>query len=157
MDDSSKGSVRIDFANLQDKTRNGKPYQHLHGLLKFEIDSRRVPHMGYWSENDVCFNQWIGILVSIQKAVQEKQPAYLFDECEQGQPAFLFEVTPPSQIFLSIVESECGEGFQDPDWQKVAFAYADFKRAFLHFKERFLQHIAEIAPHQVDYWTAQFS
>jgi hypothetical protein len=151
-------SVKIEFAKLQDKGRKpGNPYSHIHGYLKLEIDGRSVPDMGYWGPDDVCFNQWIAVFASIRHAVQKGLPSYKFDETEQGQPAFLFEVKPGSQIALSIVQSESGEGKDDPEWQQVTFSYAAFKAAFLEFKIHFLSEITRNAPGQLEYWTELFN
>jgi hypothetical protein len=148
--------MKIKFAKLQNKTYRGNPYSHIHGYLNFEIDGRSVPHMGYFGADDVCFNQWIAVFAGVRKAVQRQLPFYKFDEFEQGQPAFLFEVKPGSRIALSIIKSESGEGHDDPDWQQVTFRYADFKAEFLDFRTRFLAEISRIAPVQLDYWTEQF-
>ncbi|NJL56741.1 hypothetical protein HC928_17495 [bacterium] len=150
-------TVKIEFAKLQDKAGNyGNPYSHIHGYLNVEIGGRSVPHLGYWGPDDVCFNDWIEVLSKIRRAVQKGLPSYKFDEFEQGQPAFLFEVKPGSQIALSIIQSESGEGEDDPEWQQVVFSYADFKAAFLAFKLNFLAEISSIAPEQLAYWTEKF-
>lgn len=149
-------SVKIEFSKLQNKTYQGDSYAHIHGHLNFEIGGRSVLAMGYFGPNDVCFNTWIVVFVGIIKAVKERRESYKFDEYEQGQSAFLFEVKSPAQVVLSIIKSESGEGYDHPDWQNIAFSYADFEATFLGFKSDFLGEISRIAPHQLKYWSKKF-
>ena len=65
---------------------------HIHGELRFQIGDRIVPYMGFWNGDDVCFNTWIEEFENIVEAFDGiREATYLFDEGEQGQPAYRFD------------------------------------------------------------------
>jgi len=150
-------TVKIEFGKMKNKTLRGVPYDHIHGYMNIEIGGRPIPRLGYGGKNDVCFNTWIVELANLRKAVQERKSSYTFDEYEQGQPAYLFEIRPQSMIALSLIDSESGHGKGDKRWKQVLFSYADFKSELLKFRGEFLAEISEISPDLVDFWTAKFS
>ena len=147
-------SVKLELGILKDASQKRKhKFEHLHGYLNFEINGRSVPYMGYWGEDDVCLNDWLHIFMDLRLVMKRNQKTYLFDDCEQGQPAYLFEVISENSIQLSVVDSECGDGLGDPEWQKVPFTYVDFEAEFLKLKKEFLAKIADIAPKKLHHWT----
>ena len=64
---------------------------HVHGNLTIGIGGRAFPGLGYWGPSDVCLGMWAAELQSVANAVRTSADArYLFDEGEQGQPAYEF-------------------------------------------------------------------
>lgn len=72
----SQLSVKISFGNLVVINSEEEPASlsslddncHIHGDLQFCIGEKRVPYMGYWSNDDVCFSDWINKFEGIVKA-----------------------------------------------------------------------------------------
>jgi hypothetical protein len=129
---------------------------HVHGGLQIKIGDRVVPHLGYFGPDDVCFSTWLVELDDILKEFEGKRIAqYLFDEGEQGQPAFLFE-REGEQVFLSIIDSEISEGEGDNEWQKVAFSYQEFVTQVKHVRSSFLSELEVAAPATYKKWVASF-
>jgi hypothetical protein len=64
---------------------------HVHGRVTIEIAGRAVPHLGHLGPDDVCLNTWLVGLCNAVNALAETGGKYIFDEGEQGQPAFSFE------------------------------------------------------------------
>src|SRR5262249_39813612 len=145
----------ISFHNLAVlKTRDNRRYplemlalgNHIHGELRLQINGRNVPRMEYWSVDDVCFAQWIAQLTAICTAFRGNiQAVYIFDEGEQGQPAFKFARNGDT-VMLSIVASEISGGHAHTDWQNIAFQYKEFVQAYELFKHEFLAEISRVAP-----------
>jgi hypothetical protein len=162
----SQQSVRISFKNLSALKMevNAKPMPlssldancHIHGNLQFCIGEKQVPSMGYWSEDDVCFSDWIHEFEGIIKAFSGKENAsYTFDEGEQGQAAYLFEKEGES-VYLSIIDSVLTDMEGDPDWQRVEFGYSDFLEQYQEFKAQFLNQLYADAPRFAAQWVANF-
>lgn len=150
-------SIRIHFRNLQDATSETQvPYSHIHGFLGIEIGGRLVPYLGYEGKDDVCFNDWIENLITLRNIVDgEIDDQYVFDEYEEGQPAFQFDIEDGEAgkvIRLSIVETDIGEGFDDPDWQGIAFSYDDFLLALANFRHHFMEWIGQRASESYSIW-----
>ena len=143
-------NVHIQFNNLyvSDSDLDGNPiqlpleqlpgmedavYQHVHGFLEIQIKGRKLPYLGFLSEHDVCFNTWIVVLYEVQQAVRNSIHAeYIFDEGEQGQPAFQFQ-REDDWVYISIVDASIGDGKADPEWQHIACNYTDFDHAIQGF------------------------
>ncbi|MDB6132950.1 MAG: hypothetical protein JWM59_1193 [Verrucomicrobiales bacterium] len=124
---------------------------HVHGGLRLEIGGRLVPHLGFFGPDDVCFGTWLAELGHVAKAFRAgTEGRHLFDEGEQGQPAFLFERHHDS-AFLSIVGSMYG-GEPDPDWQRAPFSPHEFLREQDRFRESFHAFLQAEAPHVADLW-----
>ncbi len=110
--------------------------------------------MGYWSQDDVCFSDWINEFEGIVKAFSGVERAsYTFDEGEQGQPAYLFEKEGES-IYFSIIDSVLSGMEGNPEWQRVEFGYSDFLKQYLEFKAQFLSQLYTAAPSFADQWRA---
>ncbi len=116
---------------------------HIHGNLHFEINGRKLPYMGYWGENDVCFGEWIQVLRDAINAREAGQLSFTYDEGEQGQPAFQFDFD-NKQVAISIVASKISDGEADPDWQYEIFDFAEFKEQFKLFQKNFLSSIEHV-------------
>ena len=108
-------------------------YSHIHGELRIEVAGRRLPHMGFFGPEDVCFNIWTRELTAAVKVLRPEDPStYTFDEGEQGQPAFQFR-REEQVIFVSIVDSVIGDGIADETWQRVPCTLRDFEFAVSTF------------------------
>jgi hypothetical protein len=158
---SQTKTVRIWFEKLV-TTRGGtelplselKRGDHLHGGLRLELGGRLVPNLGYFGPDDVCINTWLGELDAVARVFNaSKSGKYVFDEGEQGQPAFVFERA-NNAAYFRIVEG-IGGGTADPDWQRVEFSPDDFLTEHQRFREAFLAAIRTAAPKGALKWIAQ--
>lgn len=128
----------------------------VYGALLLKIQGRYVPYMGYWGMNDVCFSDWIGVLENVYREFSNKDTgSYIFDEGEQGQPAFLFEKAGDTMC-LSIVDSQLSDGEADEDWQRVAFSYGEFAVQYEKFYEQFVSELKRAAPSSADPWIEKY-
>jgi hypothetical protein len=149
-------SVKIHFRDLADVSpEDGQPYIHIHGFLGLEIHGRLVPYMGYGGPNDACFNDWIAVFVELKETVIENlEDHVMYDECEQGQPAFFFEIEDDGAVIsLSIIQSATGEGTDDPEWQQIRFSYSAFDLALENFRDHFMEWIRQRAPESYIHWS----
>jgi len=109
------------------------PEQHIHGGLRIEIGGRPVPHLGFFGKDDVCFDTWVEELTQlVKKLLNVPEFTHVFDEGEQGQPAFVFERR-GDKVFFSIRDSKFSGGKADPDWQEIEFTVGDFIIAYQGF------------------------
>ncbi|MEC4982941.1 MAG: hypothetical protein SAJ37_15870 [Oscillatoria sp. PMC 1068.18] len=160
-----KSSIKINFTDLA-TIKNGNSQRlllsdldmnsHIHGELIIKIKDRCVPRLGYWGKNDVCFSQWIQKLTNIRQNFRGKiNSVYVFDEGEQGQPAFLFE-RKGEMMYLSIVDSRLSDGKGEKNWQKVEFSYRDFVREYEGFCQQFFAEIEKAASQTAPLWVKKF-
>ena len=129
---------------------------HVHGGLRLEFDGRLVPSLGYWGPDDVCFGEWLSELAHAEAAVSQVNGRHVFDEGEQGQPAFVFE-REGDRGFFSIAASEFSGGEADPHWQRVEFSPADFVVAVSRLRESFATELRAAAPRAADEWIARLA
>ena len=157
--------VKITFANLVVLGEADDPAplselhedDHIHGRLSIEIGDRIVPYMGYWNSDDVCFNSWLAELDALTglfdvNAITE----YIYDEQEQGQPAFLFEKSDDIVFFSIIASCTSGHG-GDAAWQQVAFAYTDFQEQYQRMRADFFALVQSTAPIHGSLWLKQLT
>jgi hypothetical protein len=130
------------------------PDSHVHGGLRLEIAGRLVPYMGYWGPDDVCFNQWLEELQGAAAALGRDGGRHVFDEGEQGQPAFVFERA-DERGYFTIGPSDLSGVGGDPDWEKVAFLPADFISALAQFRNDFIAAIMREASVHGAQWLAE--
>jgi hypothetical protein len=131
-----------------------EPRDHIHGSLSIVLAGRRLPHMGYWGPDDVCLGQWAQELVAIRRTLSSSPTGeYVFDEGEQGQPAFRF-VCQGDEVRVSVVDSTLSGGKADPEWQEVACRFEDLRREIERFLKQFRAAIERHAPTAVDRWWA---
>jgi hypothetical protein len=129
---------------------------HVHGALLIKIQDRYVPYLGYWGANHICFSDWIRELENIYREFSNKETAsYIFDEGEQGQPAFLFEKDSDT-IRFSIVDSQLSDGEADEEWQRVAFSYSEFVAQYEKFFKQFVSGLKRAAPSTADQWIEKY-
>ncbi|MBC7920833.1 MAG: hypothetical protein H7Z75_07040 [Ferruginibacter sp.] len=126
---------------------------HIHGELQFVVGGRVVPYMGYFGPDDVCFNTWFGEFEQLIAHLDAlSSGAYIFDEGEQGQPAYQFDRR-GEHLYLSITASALSTGGEaDDDWQQVPFIYAVFKHQYLQCKTTFRATLANEAADVYEQW-----
>lgn len=124
------------------------------GELQIIIDGRVLPHLGYYSADDVSIGYWTIYLSEMFATFRKNIPSYTLYGGDQGQPDYLFEKE-NGDIYLSIIASDLG-GEKDPNWQRVKINYKEFKNAFIQFKEKLLLEIATHAPDMVSKWNEFF-
>ncbi len=77
---------------------------------------------------------------------------YVFDEGEQGQPAFEFR-RDDSRAFLSIIASQLDEDVKgDPDWQDVSCDLDELLSSVARFLDELRQKVNTLAPHAAAAW-----
>ena len=106
---------------------------HVHGRIAIEIAGRSLPYLGYFGDDDVCVDTWLVELAAARRALTAGT-TYVFDEGEQGQPAFRFD-RHGDTVLVSITKSEISDGTAHPDWQEIACEYAEFCAAVDGFVE----------------------
>ncbi len=129
--------------------------EHIHGGLRLEMGGRLVPDMGHWGPDDVCFNEWLVQLQTVARtfATADAGPVrHVYDDAEQGQPAFLFE-REGERAYFSIIASKIGGGDADPDWQRVEFSPEEFIAEHRRFQQAFLAELrASVPPAVLEEW-----
>lgn len=109
-----------------------------------ELGGRLVPDLGHFAPDDVCFNTWLTELHAVARTFQASSSGrHVFDEGEQGQPAFLFERAGDLAFFS--ISAGSGGGRANPDWQRVEFSPKDFLNEHKQFCDSFLTTIRAAA------------
>jgi hypothetical protein len=130
---------------------------HIHGELNLQIGGRLVPHLGLFDPSDVCFNTWLQELSAAARILGSSADArHVFDEGEQGQPAFVFERV-GDRAYFSINDSEISEGRADLEWQRVEFSPGDFLDAHVRFRDSLFALIRAAALQVAEEWIRQHS
>jgi len=79
-------------------------------------------------------NRWLNELQgAVRQLDREDQGTYVFDEGEQGQPAFRFRRS-SAHLLVSVEESLISGGARDPYWQDVSCEYDDFRFQVFRFR-----------------------
>lgn len=100
---------------------------HVHGDLKVLVNDRSLPQMGFWGPHDVCCNTWVVELCQAVRTLDVvDEGTYVFDEGEQGQPAFTFRRS-SAVLFVSVEDSLISGGVGNPEWKDVPCEYEDFR------------------------------
>jgi hypothetical protein len=146
--------IHISFRNLAVISGEGESLPlsalnhdcHIHGELEFKIGNKRVPYMGFGGPEDVCFSDWITQLDTVVHFFNRNDHfSYLYDEGEQGQPAYLFK-RQKEKCFLSIINSKYEHGGTGhPQWQQIEFGYRDFLNRYREFREKFFKELQAAA------------
>jgi hypothetical protein len=103
----------------------------------------------------VCFGEWVNELWHAAEALRAPGGRHVYDEGEQGQPAFVFE-REGDRGFFSIAASAISEVLADPDWQRVEFSPSDFLAAHDDFRTTFFAEVRAAAPTVAEKWLEQF-
>ena len=139
------GNERLPLAEV-------KADSHIHGALNFLISGRQLPHLGFFSFNDVCAGTWLHELDAMVRAfVSSSECRYVFDEGEQGQPAFVFERA-GELAFVSVCDAEYSGGSADPEWQRVECVSEDLIAACLAARKKFEKDLAHGAGREALTW-----
>jgi hypothetical protein len=101
---------------------------HIHGRFRIVINGRELPRLGFFGPDDVCLNEWTEQLLRIRGQLGATAGRYVFDEGEQGQPAFAFERS-GGDLFVSVLRSEIGDANGDESWSRVVCSAGDFLAA----------------------------
>ena len=132
--------------NLPISMLPGDGRRHIHGRLEIRIAGRELPCLG---GDDVCMDLWLVELHNAASALSAEDPAeYIYDEGEQGQPAFAF-VRRKDLVLVSIRDSEVSEhsgGYGLPDWQEVECRLSDFVAAVQQLETEFSQLVLAASP-----------
>lgn len=163
MAERERPTVRIWYENLAAMAVNDRhplfalaANSHVHGGLRLEFAGRLVPYLGYWGPDDVCFSQWLGELSQAAAAMGQPGGRHVFDEGEQGQPAFVFERDGDCGFF-SIAASELSGADADPDWQRVEFLLAEFVAAVTDLQASFATDLRAASPTEAEAWLTRFA
>jgi hypothetical protein len=127
---------------------------HVHGRLRIEIDGRELPHLGFFGPDDVCLYTWVPELARIRSALAGGDARYVFDEGEQGQPAFVFERVGET-VYVSIEDSRIAElsgGHGDAEWQRVPCIAADLFEAIDRFFVALRAQMLAAGPYGAHWW-----
>jgi hypothetical protein len=128
------------------------PDEHIHGGLRLQFGARFVPYLGYFGPDDACFNTWLKEWWFATRAFESATDTrYVFDEGEQGQPAYVFERA-GDRAYFSIVDAEFSGGKADPDWQCIEFSPHEFSSEHDRFRESFFAAVRAAAPYVADQW-----
>ena len=107
------------YANKASLERLGSEgHAHIHGRLEIQLGERPLPYLGYWGPDDVCLDTWLGVLLDLFNRTGTSKDEFVFDEGEQGQPAFVFR-RHGDQVGVSIEDSRISDGRGDPAWADV--------------------------------------
>jgi hypothetical protein len=118
---------------------------------------KALPCLGYVGNDDVCFNRWLEELHTVRDVLADSETAvYVFDEGEQGQPAFEFAREGPV-LFVSVIDAEHSGGEADPGYQRVACLWADFCAAFEAFCVSLRREVCDQTPDFGPVWWAQWA
>lgn len=79
----------------------------------------------------------------------------MFDEGEQGQPAFVFERDGDRGHF-SIAASELSEVGGDPEWERVGFMPGEFVAAYNGLRASFVTMLRHASPDTAEVWLARY-
>jgi len=157
---NAPSSVRMWLENLAVAETPPRPLEqlspnaHIHGGLRFEIQGRLVPYMGYWGPDDVCMGDWLVELQHAAAALREDGGRYVFDEGEQGQPAFEFSRR-DGHGYLSIIKSAFSDADGDEAWQDITFDPDEFIEALKALLDDFKARLSEKSPKVAPRWLAK--
>jgi len=125
---------------------------HIHGLLQFEISGKALPQLGFFGSDDVCFNTWIEELSRMLQTLAGASDAeYVFDEGEQGQPAFAFRRR-SERLSVSVVDSLLSGAPGDPSYQNIGCSWSEFHAAVTAFLGSFHEVLLEECPTMGQEW-----
>jgi hypothetical protein len=117
-------------ALAQDLTEDNN---HIHGKLELCVPGRPISRLGFWGPHDVCLNTWLQELLRVLRELDgSPDAAYVFDEMEQGQPAFEFRRS-SELLFISVEDSSTSGEQRDPECHGPC-DYDDFRLQVHRFR-----------------------
>jgi hypothetical protein len=125
---------------------------HVHGELTIRIAGKPLPSLGFVGSDDVCLNTWTQELKAVQEALSgEEDAVYVFDEGEQGQPAYEFR-REGELLFVSVVDSPLSGAHGDPSYQQVSCLWTDFLDSALSYRRLLKATLDSEAPEIAAKW-----
>ena len=108
--------------------------------------------MGFFGPHDVCLNTWLEEFANIIGSLSASAEAiYVFDEGEQGQPAFEFKRNGET-LSVSVIESTPSGGSADASFQSVCCQWAEFESEVESFFKQLHQVLLAAAPGAGQLW-----
>ena len=131
---------------------------HVHGKLRIVVRGCELPRLGFFGPDDVCFNAWVHELTTAARVLVAADPAaHVFDEGEQGQPAYHFERA-GSDVFVSVRASMISDGTADPSWERVPCKLEEFVVSVSRFVAAFSSALEALAGEErAESWWKQFA
>ena len=118
---------------------------HIHGRLVVVVDGTPVPHIGFFGPSDVCIGDWVHEMSEARRVLASAEDScHVFDEGEQGQPAFRFRRV-GDRIEVSIVDSVSGAG-GDPEWGTHSCTASDFDSGISSFVRQLATDLERSSP-----------
>jgi hypothetical protein len=128
---------------------------HVHGELAIRIGGKLLPSLGFFGADDVCLNTWTQELAAIEEALSDKEDAvYVFDEGEQGQPAYEFR-REAELLFVSVVDSPVSGAHGDPSYQQVSCLWSDFVSSAHRYRRQLKATLESEAPGVAAAWWSE--
>jgi len=125
---------------------------HVHGTLSIIVAGQALPMLGYFGPNDACLKDWAEELSRAAKTVQASDPArYVYDEGEQGQPAFVFE-RKGATVEVSVGPSASGDSDGIPEWGVQPCTLEEFVAQVRRFLAEFGAALDEASPGSAGKW-----
>jgi hypothetical protein len=129
---------------------------HIHGELAILVDGARVPHLGFFGPRDVCVGTWLREFTAARRTLATaKSACHVFDEGEQGQPAFRFQ-RDGDRVNVSVVDSEISDGIGDSAWGTRSCTLAEFNSGIEAFLEELASTLENSAPGVGREWVHSF-
>jgi hypothetical protein len=130
---------------------------HVHGRLEIIISGKPLPALGYAGTDDVCLNTWTSEISAVVEALNQAGDArYIFDEGEQGQPAYLF-VREHDVLYVSVVDSVLSGAQGDPSYQQVSCVWEDFRQAATQYVQALRAELEREVPSYASAWLQRFA
>jgi hypothetical protein len=124
----------------------------VHGTLWIRVAGQALPMLGYFGEDDACLGNWAVELAGAAATLSRADPSrYVYDEGEQGQPAFVFERA-GSTVHVSIGASRISGGRARPDWGRQACELSLFVDAVSSFVESLDAEVRGASPVEGGRW-----
>lgn len=160
-------SVDIRFENLF-CPRDGEPDErppiresltrennHIHGWLGLRINGRLVPRMGFFGDHDVCMNTWLIELQAVTKLERDAANTHVFDEGEQGAPAYTFR-RDGTDLLVSVDASALSSASGEETWRGEQCKFDEFCSAVQRFEATFREELERVlGPERaMSWWSA---
>jgi hypothetical protein len=128
---------------------------HIHGELAIVVGGEQIPHLGFFGPSDVCVGTWLRELATARRVLADDGGRHVFDEGEQGQPAFKFERV-GDRVNVSVVDSEISDGVGDPEWGIQSCTVVEFTTGVTNFFATLESTLEEAAPGVGRLWVHRF-
>ncbi len=128
---------------------------HVHGTLWIRVNGHELPALGFWGPDDACLGSWVAELTRAVQALESSAHAcYVYDEGEQGQPAFVFSRFAES-LRISLEPSALGHGIAPHPWPDQTCAFADFVLEVRKFLDTLRNVVCSASPAGGEWFRAQ--